>query len=216
MKLRTLVAATAGTTALFLAALTGFAAREVSRHEADLDWLEHTHSVLDQLEQARLELKTAELEFGSFRAGGDEATRERVRQAAESVRWSSEALAKLTADNPPQAARAQDLATASAEIRAAVEHRARGAADGAAAALRAENVARSMEIAERILLAERSRKEQKSSAFALGALSATVLCAVLLAGAALLFILRGLDERERLNETLQQAVALVRALPDRR
>lgn len=216
MKLRSFVLATAGSTALFLGALTAFAAYQVTRHEADLDWLEHTHSVLDQLEQSRLELKAAELEFRSYRAGGGEAPRERARQAAEAVRWASEALEKLTADNPSQSARAQDLAAASAEIRASVENRARGSADGEAAALRAEDTARAMEVAERLLLTERSRREQKSSAFALGALTASVLCALLLTGGAMIFVLRGLDDREKLNETLRQAVALTRALPDHR
>jgi len=214
VKLRTVIAVTAAGTAVFLIALTVAASVEVARHEADLDWVEHTHSVLDQLEQARLQLKTAELESRAYRSGGGEAPRERVRQAAESVRWASEALEKLTADNPAQSARAQDLATASAEIRASVENRARGERDGAAAAARAENVARSMEIAERILLSERSRREQKSADFALGALAAALLFAALLAGGALIFILRGLDERERLHSTLEEAVALARALKD--
>ncbi|HXT00001.1 MAG TPA: CHASE3 domain-containing protein [Elusimicrobiota bacterium] len=213
MKLRTVIAAAAAGTALFLAALTVCAAVEVSRHEADLDWVEHTHAVLDQLEQARLQLKTAELESRAYRAGGGEAPREGVRQAAESVRWASEALEKLTADNPSQAARAQDLATASAEIRASVENRARGERDGAAAAARAEDVARSMEIAERVLLSQRSRREQKSADFALGVLASALLFAAVLAGGALLFILRGVDERERLQTTLEQAVTLARALP---
>lgn len=213
-QLRTLIFVAAGVTTASFLGLTAFGVHEVFRHDADLDWVEHTHAVLDQLEAARLQLKSAELALRSFKADGPAAQREGVRRAAESVRWTSEALQKLTTDNPAQSGRAEELATASAEIRASVENRGRTPLEGAAAAARAENVARSMEDAERLLLAERSRREKGSAAFALGALAAATLFAAVFSAAALVYIVRGLDERERLHATLARAVALTRALED--
>jgi hypothetical protein len=214
MKLRTLIIGAAAAAILFLLALTGFSAYEVDRHGGDRGWVEHTHAVLDQLEEARLQLKIAALARQEFLSERTEASRDAVRHAAEAVRWNAEAIQKLTSDNSAQAGRAEGLAVAAAEIRASVETPARrgSAMEGSPAIARAESLARSMQAEERRLLAERDVREQRSAAFALAALGAEVLFAGLFAGTALIFILSGLDERERLLAELERTMALIKSL----
>ena len=215
-KLRNLIIGAAGAALLLLVALTCFTAFQVSHHTRDRAWVEHTHAVLDQLAEARLQVKIAELARQAFLSSGAAASRDGVRGAAETVRWIAESLQKLTADNPQQAARAEDLATASAGIRASVETRVhRGDPfEGSPAVKRAEKLARSMETEERILLIERDSREQRSAAFALAALGAEVLFAGLIAAAMLWLILRGYDEREFLHLELERTLALMQTVFD--
>ena len=190
----------AAVSAVLLLALSAFSAYKVVRRAVDLAWVEHSHAVLDQLEEARLQIKAAELARQDFLASGKVEPRERVRRAAAAVRSSAEALQKLTADDPARAARAEELATLAAALRASVETRAhRGSPlEGAPAFKRADALARDMEVEERTLLGDRVHREQRTSDSALAALGAEVLLALLLAAAELRLIVRGLDERERL------------------
>ena len=206
-RLRSLIVGAAAAAALLLLALTGLSAFEVERYDSNLAWVEHTHVVLDQLAQAHLQLKIAELARQDFLSTGGQAPRDGVRRAAESVRWAAEAVQKLTADNPAQEARSEELATASAEVRSSVETRAHhgSPAEGSPAIKRAENLVQSMEADERALLAERNRGERRSAAFVLAALAAEVLFAGLFAALMLGVILRDLDERERLLRDLRRA-----------
>ena len=208
LKLRKLIVGFAGAAALLLLVISAFAAYEVDRHASDLAWSRHSDVVLDLLHESRLEIKIAELARQAFLTTGAASSRDDVRRAAESVRSNAEALQQLTAGDPSRAARAEELATLSAALRSSVETRAnRGSPRrGAPAFKRAEILTTTMEVEEKTLQDDRDRREQRSINFALNALGAEVVFALLLAAAALRIILRNLDDRERLLQSMERTV----------
>jgi CHASE3 domain sensor protein len=207
LKLSNIIIAAAGAALFMLMGLTGFAGFEVDQHYKDITWVKHTYTVLDHLEGIRLEIKNAEIGRRIFMLTGSTKTLAGVQLSAESVRRSAEVLQKLTSDNPSQAARAENLATTAADIRASIEARFhRGShTEGAAAFVRAENLAQTMENEERLLLIGRTINEAHSARLSLMWLACAVLFAVMIGGMTLILILKNLYEHETLIAELKRA-----------
>ncbi|HXS99999.1 MAG TPA: ATP-binding protein [Elusimicrobiota bacterium] len=200
-----ILGAAAGAMAL-LAGLTAYSAFEARRHFNDLVWVEHTHAVLDELQEERVQLKNAELGRRSYLARPSRRAREDVERATDEMIKSSDSLQVLTRDNPPQAGRASAIAGGARDIRESLEAPARGGPDAALPRIEtATALLRAMEGEERRLLADREARARRTARAVAVALSAEFLLAAGLGAAALWLVMRGLGERERLLAELTSA-----------
>lgn len=151
--------------------------RNVENTREDARWVSHTHEVLDELAQLLTSLVDAETGQRGYIISGDEGYLEPYNAAVAEVEKHRVRLSELVSDNPRQAARAQSLAAPVVARLNAIEHGidARRGGDFAAAQQvvlsgsgkqamgEIRRLVRSMEEAERALLAEREAQAQAAA-----------------------------------------------------
>lgn len=206
LELRTIILGSAAGAMTLLSALTAYSAFEARRHFQDLIWVEHTHSVLDQLQEERVEIKNTEIGRRAYLASRSAEARGAVVRATGSMMVTARTLEVLTRDNPAQASRAAELGASARDIRAALSQPPPGRADAPFPRNeRAAELTRIMELDERRLLAERTARARRTARVVASVLCAEFIFAALVGAVSLWLVLRGLEVSDHLLGELKRA-----------
>jgi PAS domain S-box-containing protein len=223
-----------GLAVLFVAAACAFSYRELARFEASGERVLHTQTVLAEIEELAAALGEAEAEQRGYLLTGAAGHRDTFRAAADGAADRLAALRALTADNPAQQGRLEDLAPLVAGRLTALGDLTRGAKPGGAAppalAARVEEGTRQAARVRRLL---RQMRDEEGRLFSAGsaeaeararrthaALAAAATGALALLLPAVLLLNRGLVRRRRAEaerrvrertETLARSNAELRA-----
>ncbi len=84
--------------------------------EAASHWVEHTHDAIDQIEQVRLEAMRSGIWLRNFAVAANKDSLQRVRVSAAVATQAAKRLDSLTADNPAQSHRIQQLQSELTEV----------------------------------------------------------------------------------------------------
>ena len=208
---------------LVIALAAGFTLRQV--RESD-DWVDHTRDVISNNQQLLLDVKDAESAERGYIITGDPSYLEPYQTAADDIRKTLARLTQLTADNPPQQQRLENLGTLIAQRTAvlaeAVRQRSESGFDAAEAVVIAgkgriamgqiRQSSREIEAVESALLQQRlqARQAHLRSGF-IATLPASVLALVVLILAPL-DVRRAVGQRNAAEQEKQESDSTVRAL----
>jgi len=208
---------------LVIALAAGFTLRQV--RESD-DWVDHTRDVISNNQQLLLDVKDAESAERGYIITGDPSYLEPYQTAADDIRKTLARLTQLTADNPPQQQRLENLGTLIAQRTAvlaeAVRQRSESGFDAAEAVVIAgkgriamgqiRQSSREIEAVESALLQQRlqARQAHLRSGF-IATLAASVLALVVLILAPL-DVRRAVGQRNAAEQEKQESDSTVRAL----
>jgi len=213
------IAAAFGVALILLVAIGTATWISLARFERAFALVEHTHVVLNRLEQ--IQVQALEVQTGSrgYALSGDIAFLGPHDSGVERIRESLAAVAQLTADNPAEQERVRQLGThVEREIALMSRRNELRRTQGLAGALDAETLRegkltmdriraliREMEDAENALLASRAQDAQTSAAVTRGALLLAVAVILVLAAAAGTRIARDFRARQRSDDALRRS-----------
>jgi signal transduction histidine kinase/CheY-like chemotaxis protein len=205
-----------GLAILLLAGVAFEAFRALSNARDGALWVTHSHEVIESLHNIVIDLAGAESAQRGYLLTGDSRFLAPFDSDADNIVAHVDSLRRLVADNPPQVARTDTLATLLTtriqRLRASLDRAAQGHTADAAALVRAESdtvfadaprrLADRMEAEEHQLLTQRAVTSASQRRYALGVTTTAFIVALLTAIFASLAVGRDVRERERMARAL--------------
>jgi PAS domain S-box-containing protein len=208
--------------AFLLLAVLGWQCYRSTRETLDTtDWIAHTQEVLAALSSLDSDVTDLRLQKRVYLLTGQEAAQRAALAALQTCTEAVEPVEQLTADNPRQQARVQQLRPLLEQVRAFLSNRHPDEAAGAAAlermapfVTRVHAILREMEQEERSLLDERRGAARQQARFTFAVVVLSTFFASLVAVATLAFIHRDMRHRRRAEELLRLNEARTRQIVD--